>query len=177
VSTCDFIFYFPLNWPVSSEVPQSYTDWQVMLEKMCCHCGKAWVTDMCISVFIEHSSNSNCCLFKEIKDKNEISVIIYLPSHHYKPVWLPLFEKQLKYSLKYLLLCSTEEEKSYRFGMTWGWVNNERILIFGWTVSLTYPSFVWTYSWKVCMAKVCIICSCKVNGLFDSYCLLQQSFS
>ncbi len=37
---------------------------------------------------------------------------------------------------QYLLLCSTEDKKSYRFGKAWGWVNGDRLFIFGWTVSL-----------------------------------------
>ncbi len=28
---------------------------------------------------------------------------------------------------KYLFLCSTEERKHYLFGMTWGWINDDRI--------------------------------------------------
>ncbi len=31
------------------------------------------------------------------------------------------------------LLCSAEERKSYRFGMTWGRVNDDRCFIFDWT--------------------------------------------
>ncbi len=42
-----------------------------------------------------------------------------------------------KLSSKYLPLCSAEQRHSYRFGTTWGWVN-DRILIFGWTIPLTY---------------------------------------
>ncbi len=38
---------------------------------------------------------------------------------------------------KYLLLCTTEEITSYRFGTTWGWVNNNRIFIIGWTIPLS----------------------------------------
>ncbi len=32
-----------------------------------------------------------------------------------------------------LILCLTEEINSYRFGTFWGWVNRDRIFIFGWT--------------------------------------------
>ncbi len=38
-----------------------------------------------------------------------------------------------QYSLKYIFLCSTEERNSHRFGTTWRWVTNDRIVIFGWT--------------------------------------------
>ncbi len=45
--------------------------------------------------------------------------------------------KQPDYKLpsKYLPLCS-EQTHSYRFGSTWGWINDDRIFIFGWTVPL-----------------------------------------
>ncbi len=33
-------------------------------------------------------------------------------------------------------LCSAEQRHSYRFGTTWGWVNDDRIFIFGWTIPL-----------------------------------------
>ncbi len=36
-----------------------------------------------------------------------------------------------KRSSKYLILCSTEERKSYRFGMMWVWVNDDWLIIFG----------------------------------------------
>jgi len=41
-----------------------------------------------------------------------------------------------QHSSKYLLLCSIEGGNSYRFGTTWGWENNDRIFIFGWTIPL-----------------------------------------
>ncbi len=52
-----------------------------------------------------------------------------------------------KLSSKYLPLCS-EQTHSYRFGSTWGWVNDDRIFIFGWTVPLRliwmWLVLVWT---------------------------------
>ncbi len=42
-----------------------------------------------------------------------------------------------KLSSKYLPLCSAEQTHSYRFGTSWGWVNDDRIFIFGWTIPLT----------------------------------------
>ncbi len=41
-----------------------------------------------------------------------------------------------KLSSKYLPLCSAEQRHSYRFGTTWGWVNDDIIFIFGWTIPL-----------------------------------------
>jgi len=40
------------------------------------------------------------------------------------------------YSSKYLILCSAEERNSYRFRTSWGWVNDDRIVIFGQTTPL-----------------------------------------
>ncbi len=34
----------------------------------------------------------------------------------------------------YLNLCSEDEQRSYGFGTTWGWVINDRNFIFGWIV-------------------------------------------
>ncbi len=47
-----------------------------------------------------------------------------------------------QHSSKYLLLGLTEERNSYRFGTTWGWVNNDTILIFGWTIPLKHTYLV-----------------------------------
>ncbi len=42
------------------------------------------------------------------------------------------------HSSEYLPLCSAEQRNSYRFGTTWGWVNDDRIFIFGWTIPLRH---------------------------------------
>ncbi len=44
-------------------------------------------------------------------------------------------QKALRFHQKFLNLCSEDERRSYGFGMT-GWVINDRILIFGWTILL-----------------------------------------
>ncbi len=44
-----------------------------------------------------------------------------------------------KLSSKYLPLCSAEQRNSYRFGTTWGWVNDDWIFMFGWTIPLRTP--------------------------------------
>ncbi len=41
-----------------------------------------------------------------------------------------------KLSSKYLPLFTAEQRNLYRFGTTWGWVNNDRIFIFGLTIPL-----------------------------------------
>ncbi len=40
------------------------------------------------------------------------------------------------HSSEYLPLCSAEQRNSYRFETTWGWVNDDRIFIFGWIIPL-----------------------------------------
>ncbi len=42
------------------------------------------------------------------------------------------------HSSEYLPLCSAEQRHSYRFGTTWGWENDDRIFIFGWTIPLNW---------------------------------------
>ncbi len=58
-------------------------------------------------------------------------------------------------SLKYLPLCS-EQTHSYRFGTTWGWVNDDRSFIFEWTIPLSlkfhaYYSFCFQLLSKLCL--------------------------
>ncbi len=36
-----------------------------------------------------------------------------------------------------IILCSAEQRNSYKFGMTWGWVNDDRINFFWWTIPLS----------------------------------------
>jgi len=38
--------------------------------------------------------------------------------------------------LMWLLLCSAEERNSNSFGTTWGWVCDDKMLLFGWTIHL-----------------------------------------
>ncbi len=40
------------------------------------------------------------------------------------------------HSSEYLPLCSAEQIHAYRFGTTWGWVNDDIIFIFVWTIPL-----------------------------------------
>ncbi len=52
-------------------------------------------------------------------------------------------------SSKYLLLC-LNIRNVYRFGMTWGWENNEDIFIFGWTIPLKHDiMFIHTTTTKI----------------------------
>ncbi len=46
-------------------------------------------------------------------------------------------QKALRFHEKYLNLCSKDEQRSYRFGTTWGWVIIDHFDdIFGWTIPL-----------------------------------------
>ncbi len=45
-------------------------------------------------------------------------------------------QRALRFDQKYLNLCSEDERRSYGFGTTWGWVINDRIFIFRWTIPL-----------------------------------------
>ncbi len=64
--------------------------------------------------------------------------------------------KQPAYKLysKYFPLCSAEQINSYRFGTTWGWVNDDRILIFG-ELSLKCTSLYQGWKWVLsnCMLR------------------------
>ncbi len=55
------------------------------------------------------------------------------------------------HSSEYLPLCSAEQRHSYRFGTTWGWVNDDRIFIFGWTIPLSVSlSWInWNLHWLI----------------------------
>ncbi len=47
-----------------------------------------------------------------------------------------------KLSSEYLPLCLAEHRHLYRFGTTWGWVNYDRIFIFGWTIPLNWKQIL-----------------------------------
>ncbi len=69
-----------------------------------------------------------------------------------------------KLSSKYLPLCSAEQR--YRSGTTWGWVNDDRIFIFGWTIPLSHFS-------GLIVDSICILLQIKQMFVF----LIFQSFS
>ncbi len=50
-----------------------------------------------------------------------------------------------------IFFCVQHKRNFYRFGTTWGWVNDDNILIWGWTVSLSYLWMLSEYSkYKKC---------------------------
>ncbi len=56
-----------------------------------------------------------------------------------------------KLSSEYLPLCSADQINYYRFGTTWGWVN-DKIFIFGWTIPLSICCeclyFTWVFKFQ-----------------------------
>ncbi len=70
-----------------------------------------------------------------------------------------------KLSSKYLPLCSAEQRHSYRFGTTWGWVNGDRIFIFGCTVPLSMSRMLENMS-QVCLTLFLFV-SRKIYKVFS----------
>ncbi len=70
------------------------------------------------------------------------SVLLLIQTKNNRSQWEPRMFSY-KHSSKYLLLSSTEERKSYRFGTTQGWVN-DRILHF-W---VNYNTWLFIILWK-----------------------------
>ncbi len=63
-------------------------------------------------------------------------------------------QRALRFHQKYLHLCSEDERRSYGFGTTCGWVINDRIFIFGWTIPLN--SSDWPKAWKKVTDVFCL---------------------
>ncbi len=57
-------------------------------------------------------------------------------------------QKALRFYQKYFNLCSEDEWRSYEFGTIWGWVINETIFTFGWTIPLNL--------WHIIKLVICI---------------------
>ncbi len=51
-------------------------------------------------------------------------------------------ESSLKFHQNYLNLSSKDDWRSYGLGTTWGWVINDRLFIFGWTIPLRLKHIV-----------------------------------
>ncbi len=71
-------------------------------------------------------------------------------------------QKALSYFFikKYLNLCSEDEWMSYGFGTTWGWVINDRIFIFGWTIPLR-----WQDEHRSHVSNSTVLADCSSNQL------------
>jgi len=117
-----------------------------------------------LSVFIHPHVVPNLCVYlfclytKEDIWKNVLIKQISFPidyhsrkNTYYASQW-GMRSVWLKHSSKYLPLSSAEQINTLRFGTTWGWVNTDRIFIFGWTNPLSI--------YDVC---VLIVTACSLN--------------
>ncbi len=56
-------------------------------------------------------------------------------------------QRALRFHQKYLNLCSEDEQRTYGFGTTWGWIIDDRIFILWWTnVSESSRTFLFSLS-------------------------------
>ncbi len=85
---------------------------------------------------------------------------------------------------KYFNLCSEDERRSYGSGTTWGWVINDRIFIFGWTIPLILGCLHVLSSFRQAVCRVwsstlpeliphLIQCLCDKKALVRSHRLLD----
>ncbi len=81
--------------------------------------------------------------------------------------------RALRFDQKYLNFCSKDERISYGFGMTWGWVINDRIFIFGWTNPLSWYLFL---QYAICNYKDTYI-SIHISGQYCLFILRAHSSS
>ncbi len=71
-------------------------------------------------------------------------------------------KRALGFHQKYLNLCSEDELRSYGFVTTWGWVINDRIFIFGWTIPLI--SHICAFVSLLYYYFICHICNIMSHG-------------
>ncbi len=112
-------------------------------------------TDRGKVIFNEKYLNSVIFFSSSVGHKINVSVFfphIYWKSLVYSLVYIPNF-------LKYVILCSTEQSKSY-FGKTWVWVNDYIFFGFGWTIPFKtqfedlFPTLLTVISNKHLLCKV-----------------------
>lgn len=80
-----------------------------------------------------------------------------------------VFWRALKYKwnvLQNIFFCSTEERKSV-FGLTWGWMNDDRSFIFGWNIPLNYSLFL-------LFIDICPSCLWHVRGRNSNVMFLKK---
>ncbi len=83
-------------------------------------------------------------------------------------------QKALGLHQKYLNLCSEDEQSSYRCETTWGWVINDMIFIFGWTIPLKCIFPILLYSKYL----IYLIRPVKINVVKNiQYMLWQNQFT
>ncbi len=83
----------------------------------------------CMNVFVLNTKED---ILKNVWNRAVLdhSIFFYCGSQ-----WCPK-QPDYKLSSEYLPLCSAEQTHSYRSGNTCGWVNDDIISIFGWTIPL-----------------------------------------
>ncbi len=51
--------------------------------------------------------------------------------------------RSVSHILQHIFLCVQLNKNIHMFGTTWGWVNDDTIFIFGWTISLIFIEEYW----------------------------------
>ncbi len=70
------------------------------------------------------------------------------------------------HSSEYLPLCWAEQRHAYRLETTWGWVNDDKIFIFEWTIPLRAAQVKWTpCEWGWTMSMVTEYWAIKLHDL------------
>ncbi len=64
---------------------------------------------------------------------------------YYGSQWCP---RTALFPTFFIPLCSAEQRHAYRFGTIWGWVNDDRIFVFWWTIPLILIYFIQTLNFK-----------------------------
>ncbi len=78
-------------------------------------------------------------------------------------IWFSEYNYLVKHTVqKYLLSCSTEDRNSYRFGTTCGYVNDNWIYIFGWTIPLRSK---FRFSSNACTDKMYTLNTIKIQEI------------
>ncbi len=83
-------------------------------------------------LFVHKENKKNYSTIFSLQCQSSTHVLVYAGS-------------EITLGQKYLNLCSEDERRSYRFGTTWGWVINDRIIIFGWTIPWSITDTTWIY--------------------------------
>ncbi len=131
------------------------TFWRVSTErKQCCsvsaelsflRCFRFDLNENNISAWL--TQNTICCL--RLVDTDVTWIILPMSLLHFWTLIVVITllsmgrskSSQNSSIIKYLNLCSEDERRSYGFGTTRGWVINDRIFIFGWTIPLSIQNY------------------------------------
>ncbi len=107
-----------------------------------------YVNDICCSVLVAPYVDTLFMLFTLLSELNNVSTYIRCICC-------------LRIYFYYVCnLCSEDERRSYGFGKTWGWVINDRIFIFGWTIPLTADTWLrWMHFYIWLLNDMCMYLS------------------